>query len=487
MPGESSRRRLTQAEAAFLYAETPQTPMHVGGCGLYAGRLSKDTLCDLIASRLDRLPQYRRKAVFAPLNLAHPTWEDDPDFDLSRHIDEIELPPPADDRVISRVCGQLFSAPLDRDQPLWKLTLIHGRPDGESMVLARVHQAMLEGVSGIDLMLTLHDFRSQPTLGTPGTWRPEATPDALSLLQEAVRDRITEVVQWWTDNSFQFFRSPNQTSYAKRVVNGCLSLSTTLLHPTPGTPFNADLSGRRELVWLELSFADARFIRSVLRGNVDDVVLALIAGGIGRYLRSKGVDTDGLELRAALPVNLKRHEPRHRRGARAGDRTSTMLVPLYVGITDPLLRFSAHQAAVVELREQDQAGTFHALKHLTTCIPPAWQAVAGRPISAGTLANTVVMNVPGPQIPLYLAGHKRHAFFPMGPLGGRVGLFHAVASYNKKLSIGVTLDPHLVPDGHAYVGCLRESYRELHGAAVKFSRRSTRGRTASPAAHTHAA
>ena len=301
MPGESSRRRLTQAEAAFLYAETPQTPMHVGGCGLYAGKLSKDTLCDLIASRLDRLPQYRRKAVFAPLNLAHPTWEDDPDFDLSRHIDEIELPPPADDRVISRVCGQLFSAPLDRDRPLWKLTLIHGRPDGDSMVLARVHQAMLEGVSGIDLMLTLHDFRSRPTPGTPGTWRPEVTPDALSLLQEAVRDRITEVVQWWTDNSFQFFRSPNQTSYAKRVVNGCLSLSTTLLHPTPGTPFNADLSGRRELVWLELSFADARFIRSVLRGSVDDVVLALIAGGIGRYLRSKGVDTDGLELRAALP------------------------------------------------------------------------------------------------------------------------------------------------------------------------------------------
>ena len=192
MPEANSRRRLTQTEAAFLYAETPQTPMHVGGCGLYAGNLSTTTLCDLIASRLDRLPQYRRKAVFAPLNLAHPTWEDDPDFDLSHHIDEVELPAPADDRVISQVCGHLFSTPLDRDRPLWKLTLIHGRPDGDSMVLARVHQAMLEGVSGIDLMLTLHDFTSRPTPGAPGAdaWQPEATPDALSLLQEAVQDRI---------------------------------------------------------------------------------------------------------------------------------------------------------------------------------------------------------------------------------------------------------------------------------------------------------
>lgn len=480
---------MTQTEAAFLYAETSRTPMHIGGCGLYAGKLSKATLHDLIDRRLDRLPRYRQNAVFAPLNLAHPTWEDDPDFDLSRHIDEVGLSAPADDRVISKLCGQLFTTPLDRDRPLWKLTLIHGRPDGDTLVLARVHQAMLEGVSGIDLMLTLHEFDPRYVPDPPPTaeWQPEVIPDALALLQEAVRDRMTEVVQWWTDKSFQLFRSRGQTAYTKQVMNGVMSLASTLLQPTPGTPFNAKLSGRRELAWLEFSFADARFIRSVLRGTVDDVVLAIIAGGIGRYLRTIGVKTDGLELRAAFPVNLRRHEPRHRRGIDAEDRTSTMLVPLYVGMTDPLLRLSAHQTAVAELREQDQAGTFHALRDLATWMPPAWQALAGQPASAGALANTVVMNIPGPQIPLYLAGHKRLAFFPMGPLGGRVGLFHAVASYDKKLSIGVTLDPQLVPDGWAYIGCLRESYQELHQAAVKFSRRTAGGRTPPDAHRTSAA
>lgn len=474
MAQDRTYRRLTQTEAAFLYREKPHTPMHIGGCSLYAGTLSKDELCALIQSRFDRLPQYRQKAVFAPLNIAHPTWEDDPDFDLAYHIDEVTLPPPADDRVISQVCSQLFSTPLDRDRPLWRLTLIHGRPDGDTMVLARVHQAMLEGVSGIDLMLVLHDLRPDSERGSPphDSWEPEAIPDAMTLLQEAVRDRMTEVVQWWADQSFQAFRSPFHGSRSTRLSNALMSAIPTLMQPVPRTPFNTALSGQRQLTWLEFSFAEARFIRSVLRGTVNDVVLTIIAGGIGRYLRAKGHNTEGLELRVASPVNLKRHEPRVRRGRRPTGRTATMLIPLYVGITDPILRLSAQKATVEELYEQDQAGTFHTLQSLATCIPPAWQALAGQAPSMSALANTVVMNIPGPQVPLYLAGHKRHAFFPMGPLAARVGLFHAVASYNQKLSIGVTLDPQLIPDGWEYADCLKASFLELREAAERFSKRS---------------
>ncbi len=489
MAQDRTQRRLTQTEAAFLYTEKPHTPMHIGGCSLYAGHLSKDELCSLIERRFDRLPQYRQKAVFAPLNIAHPTWEDDPDFDLDYHIDEVALPAPADDRVISQVCSQLFTAPLDRNRPLWKLTLIHGRPDGDTMVLARVHQAMLEGVSGIDLMLVLHDLKPESEHSSPArsSWKPEAIPDALTLMQEAVRDRMTDVVQWWAEHSFQLFRSPLQGSRSMRLGNAVMNVIPALMQPVPRTPFNAQLSGQRQLTWLEFSFAEARFIRSVLRGTVNDVVLAIIAGGIGRYLRAKGHNTDGLELRVASPVNLKRHEPRSRRGGPSTDRTSTMLIPLYVGITDPILRLSAQKAAVEELHEQDQAGIFHTLKSLAICIPPAWQALAGQAPSMHALANTVVMNIPGPQIPLYLAGHKRHAFFPMGPLAARVGLFHAVASYNKKLSIGVTLDPQLMPDGWKYADCLRESFLELREAAEQFSKRSANADTRPAAKRTSAA
>ncbi len=458
--------------------------MHIGGCSLYDGTLSKDELCSLIESRFDRLPQYRQKAVFAPLNIAHPTWEDDPDFDLAYHVDECTLPPPADDRVVSQVCSQLFTAPLDRNRPLWKLTLLHGRPDGNTLILARIHQAMLEGVSGIDLMLVLHDLRpdTEHRASASHSWEPEAIPDALTLVQEAVRDRITEVAEWWTDQIFQALRSPLPGSRSTRFSNALMSVMPTLMQPVPHTPFNAALSDQRQLTWLEFSFAEARFIRSVLRGTVNDVVLAIIAGGIGRYLRAQGYKTDGLELRVASPVDLKRHEPRGRRSRHSTGRTATMLIPLYVGIIDPILRLSAQKATIEELYEQDQAGTFHALQSLATCIPPAWQAFAGPAPSMSALANTVVMNIPGPQVPLYLAGHKRHAFLPMGPLAARVGLFHAVASYNQKLSIGVTLDPQLIPDGWEYAGCLKASFLELREAAERFSNRSANADTRTSAA-----
>ncbi len=258
--------------------------------------------------------------------------------------------------------------------------------------------------------------------------------------------------------------------------------STTLLQQVPPTPFNKPRSGQRQLAWLELSYAEVRFIRSVLRGSVNDVVLAIIAGGVGRYLQVTGQKIDGVELRAACPVNLKRQEPRNHREAQPAERTSTMLIPLYIGITDPILRLAAQKAASEELQEQDQAGTFHAIKSVCNWVPPAWQALAGHMASPMTLANTVVMNIPGPQIPLYLAGHKRHAFFPMGPLAANIGLFHAIASYNQKLTIGVTVDPQLMSDVWAYIECLQASFSELRKAAEQFSQRS-----ASPTSHHNAA
>lgn len=478
------RRRLTQTEAAFLYSEKPDAAMHIGGCSLYEGHLSRDTLLRLIESRLHRLPQYRQKVVFSPLGIAHPTWEDDPAFDLAHHIEEVSLPDPADDNVLSQVCGQLFASPLDRRRPLWKLILMHGRPDGNTMVMALVHQAMLEGVSGIDLMLVLHDIKpdGEPAQQPTGTWQAEPLPDALSLLQEAFRDRITEVAQRWADMSFRLLRPAAQGIYSRRMANAVINVIPTLLRQVPSTPFNKPLSGQRQLVWLELSYAEVRFIRSVLRGTVNNVVLAIIAGGLGRYLQAKGQKIDGVDLRTACPINLKRHEPRNHRNAQPADRTSTILIPLYIGITDPILRLAAQKAASEELQEQDQAGTFHAIKSVCHWVPPAWQALVGHMPSRMTLANTVVMNIPGPQIPLYLAGHKRHAFFPMGPLVPNIGLFHAIASYNQKLTIGVTVDPQLMPDVWAYTECLRASFSELRQAAEQFSQRS-----ASPTSHHNAA
>jgi WS/DGAT/MGAT family acyltransferase len=243
---------------------------------------------------------------------------------------------------------------------------------------------------------------------------------------------------------------------------------STLLQPVPCVPFNGTLSAARQFAWAEFSFPEIRTIRSILGGTVNDVVLTIIAGGLGRYLHGHGKNTDRLELRVACPVMFRRHAPSEHDmpdSSEASPPVSTMFVPLYPGITDPVLRFGAEREAMEEIKAQEQAKAFAGLQALSSLFPAALQALSNTLAFPQTVTNTVSLNVPGPQIPLYLAGHKRLALYPIGPLTANIGLFHATASYNQKLTIGVTVDPHLVPDVWHYTDCLQASFLELRDGA----------------------
>src|SRR4029077_13210208 len=189
--------RLTTLDATFLYTEKPVQPMHVGGSMLYEGRLSLEVLVRALECRLHLLPRYRQKVVFPPFAAAHPTWEDDPAFDIRHHVAEVTLPPPGDDRALSEVGGAAFAGMLDREHPLWKLIMVHGRADGNTAVIWKVHHAMIDGVSGVDLTMVLHDLKPDAAPPEPpaAPWQPRPLPDPLTLLQNAVRDRVTEVAQ----------------------------------------------------------------------------------------------------------------------------------------------------------------------------------------------------------------------------------------------------------------------------------------------------
>src|SRR5207249_2796125 len=201
-------RRLTTLDSTFLYFEKAEQPMHIGGCMLYEGRISRDELARTLLGRLHRLPRYRQKVVFPPFTLTHPTWEDDQDFDIANHLDEVTLPAPADDRVLAEVGGRLYAGMLDRAHPLWKLILLHGRPDGSTAIVWKIHHAMIDGVSGVDLTIVLHDLTpdAEPPAPPAAPWRPQSLPDPVSLLQDAVRDRLTEAVQSLTDSAFRLLR-----------------------------------------------------------------------------------------------------------------------------------------------------------------------------------------------------------------------------------------------------------------------------------------
>jgi WS/DGAT/MGAT family acyltransferase len=455
-------RRLTTTDASFLYAEKPREAMNTGGCLVYDGHISGKEFLELFAERLDELPRYRQRVVFPPFGLAHPVWEDDPRFDLANHVEEVTLPAPADDLTMCAAGGQFLAGVLDRRHPLWKVVLLQGRPDGNTAMVWKLHHAMVDGVSGVDVTMVIHDLKpgGDPRPHAASTWTPRPATDPVTLMQEAVRDRMTAGAQQWTDFLFGLARPYEPSARAHRLLSAFLAEGRKLLEPAPRTPFNAPLSGERDFGWVELPFDEIRWMKSVLGGTVNDVVLTIISGGLGRYLRSGGYPTDAA-LRTMCPVSLRRPDEHET----LGNLVSMMIAPLPVGITDPVQRHEVMRRSMEDLKAQDQARSFADLATLATLVPPGWQALAGRLSAPITVLNTVTTNVPGPQVPLYLAGRKLLHWYPLGPLSSMVGLFNAILTYNHVLTIGATVDPTLMPDVWKYTGYLRESFVELRDAA----------------------
>ncbi|HEV8440446.1 MAG TPA: wax ester/triacylglycerol synthase family O-acyltransferase [Methylomirabilota bacterium] len=458
-------RRLTTLDSTFLYFEKPEQPMHIGGCMVYEGRLTRDELEQMLLARLHRLPRYRQTVVFPPFALAHPTWEDDPHFDIGNHVEEATLPPPADDRVLAEVGGRVYGGMLDRRHPLWKLILLHGHRDGNTVVIWKIHHAMVDGVSGVDLTMVLHDVTADAPPPAPPAlpWRPGPLPDPLRLLEDAVRDRLTEAAQALTEAGFRLLKPAEMSDRARQLTGAVSTALPSLLEPAPRTPFNAPLSAERSFAWQALPFADIRAIRSALGGTVNDLVLTILGGALGKYLRADGHRTEGVVLRAMCPVSMRR-EDEH--GA-LGNLVSVMIAPLFVGIADPVERLASSREAMERLKKENQADGLYSLQQLLNGIPAAWQAFAGQLTVPQTLFNTVSTNVPGPQIPLYLGGRRLLNWIPLGICATNVGLFVGILSYDGKLTFGLTMDAKLMSNGWRLADCLRESFEELRAAAER--------------------
>jgi diacylglycerol O-acyltransferase / wax synthase len=418
---------------------------------------------------MHELPRYRQRVVFPLFGLAHPTWEDDPFFDVANHVDEITIPAPGDDRAMSVAGGDVYARALDRRHPLWSVTLLQGRADGNTAAIWRIHHARVDGVSGVDLTMVLHDLTPQgdERPPAPAEWIPRPLADPITRLEDAARDRLTETAEELTRAAFRLLRPAETTSRDRRIAAALLSTGPKLMRPAPRTPFNGPLSSHRHFAWAELPFAEIRQIKSALGGTVNDTVLAIISGGLGRYMRHRGYPTESVELRTMVPVSMRRPEER---GA-LGNLVSMMVAPLCVGILDPVERLATQRRAIEALKAGDQAGGLYELTSLARLVPPAWQAIAASTRVSVTVLNTVTTNVPGPQIPLYLAGRKLLHWYPLGPLSSTVGLFNAILSYNQVLTIGATADPALMPDVWTYTDFLRESFLELREAAERVAPR----------------
>jgi diacylglycerol O-acyltransferase len=477
----SNPDRLTGLDSSFLHLEHDATHMHVAGCMVFDGQApAYDELVDQILSRLHLVPRYRQRLAFVPLNQGRPVWVDDPHFNVAFHVRHTALPNPGGEDQLKRLCGRIFSQALDRSRPLWEIWLVEGLAEDRFALLSKTHHALVDGISGVDIATVLFDASPDPVPVAPpdGEWIARPLPTGAQLLAEALRERATvptEIVRGVRAT----LRGPRHVAArVGRAVGGIGAVARLATASAPDSPLNVRIGPHRRFTWVRGDLAQFKAVKNALGGTVNDVVLAAVAGALGRYLRIHGEDTEDTVLRAMVPVSVRADVER---GA-LGNRVAAMWAPLPIGLTDPVQRLLTISRAMDGVKDSGQAVGAQVLTELTGFAPPTIMAQAARLQARQRMFNLVVTNVPGPQIPLYLLGRQLEAMFPMVPLAANQALGVAIMSYNGQLNFGLNADYDALRDLEALADALRASIDELVTAAGQAPRPEARRRRRSVAA-----
>jgi diacylglycerol O-acyltransferase len=460
----ANKDRLTGLDTSFLHLERDSAHMHVAGCSVFTGDApAYEELTEAIESRLHLVPRYRQRLAFVPFNQGRPVWVDDPHFNVRYHVRHTALPRPGGDAQLKRLAGRVFSQALDRSRPLWELWLVEGLAGGRFALLSKTHHALVDGVSGVDIATVLFDTSPDPLPVAPPDheWVPRPLPSSAQLLADAVLERATvpgEVAR----GVRAAFRGPRTVAARVGQAFGSVgALAWTGLQAAPASPFNVRIGPHRRFTWVEADLAQFKAIKDSLGGTVNDVVLAAVAGALGRYMRLHDQTTDVEGLRAMVPVSVRADIER---GA-LGNRVAAMWVTLPVGTTDPVTRLHTISEAMNAVKRSGQAVGAEILTHLSGFAPPTIMAQAARLQARQRLFNLVVTNVPGPQFPLYLLGRELEAVYPMVPLAENTALGIAILSYNGQLNFGLVADYDALADVEVLADELRSAIEELAAAA----------------------
>jgi WS/DGAT/MGAT family acyltransferase len=456
--------RLTGLDSSFLHLERDAAHMHVAGCMVFEGQTpGYEELVAQIVSRLHLVPRYRQRLAFVPLGQGRPVWVDDPHFNPNFHVRHTALPSPGGERQLKRLAGRVFSQALDRSRPLWELWLVEGLSDDRFALLSKTHHALVDGVSGVDIATVLFDASPDPMpVGPPDhEWVPRPLPSDAQLLADALRERATvpaEIVRGVRAT----LRGPRQVAARMgQALGGVSAIARAGLQAAPASSLNVKIGPHRRFTWVEGDLGQFKAVKNALGGTVNDVVLAIVSGALGRYLRMRGDNTDELVLRAMVPVSVRADVER---GA-LGNRVAAMWIPLPVGVTDPVRRLLMISRDMDGIKESGQAVGARVLTELTGFAPPTIMAQAARLQARQRLFNLVVTNVPGPQFPLYMLGRQLEAMYPMVPLAENQALGIAIMSYNGQLNFGLNADYDALADLETLAAELRASIEELVAAA----------------------
>ncbi len=488
--------RLTAQDASFLYGESRHGPMHIGSLCLFDGPIDVEAVREQVAGRLHLVPRYRQRLGTVPFNLNHATWEDDTHFDISRHIVGHQLPEGCDDEEMTKLAMELHEPVLDRTRPLWEMHIFNGLPGNRSAMLWKIHHCLVDGVSGIELSTVIMDF--EPEAAGPEApeepWEAAPSADPTASVTAAVFDLFQVQLDAARDRQ-ELFRHPNlvadRTELFATAGRVMMEMAT---RPIVAAPWNRPpVTFQRRFTWLKMPFGEVRGIRGVLGGTVNDVVLTILSEGAARYLRDHGVAVRGQSMRIGCPVSVRRESE----SGALGNRVSMMFPMAPAEPMDPVERLQAVRKETERIKAAREPQALESLMDASTLMPPSlvamtsaaglassdmaanWAALAPPPLMApspfqlpGFGINFVATNVPGVQVPQYLAGRRMTDSIGLMLLGGNMGYGVAIGSYNQEIFLGLMSEPRVMPDVELMREHVLAAYEELKAAALAASNAS---------------
>ncbi|MEA2645695.1 MAG: diacylglycerol O-acyltransferase / wax synthase [Chloroflexota bacterium] len=456
--------RMNPLDASFLALEGANNPMHIGSVATFEGPPpSYGDVVRMVSSKLHLVPRYRQKVRMVPFQLGRPVWVEDPHFQILYHIRHTAVPAPGGDDQLRNLAGRVFAQMLDRSKPLWEMWIVEGLKGGRWGLISKVHHSMVDGVSGTDLMAVLMDLspKFEPLEAEP--WEPPDEPGTVEVLADALVDSVAQPLQRLRGlpalarSPLPGGMGPGDVVRATNAFLGMFRSSTVDL--------NGPIGPHRRWSWAKSSLADVKKIREALPGTVNDVVLAVITKGFRDLLLGRGLDVEGRVVRTMVPVSV-------RSAAEKGtfnNRVSAMFPDLPVGIEDPKERLENIRRQMDGLKESKQAVGGDALVQLAGWAPPTLLALGTR--LGGRLpqntVNTITTNVPGPQIPLYIAGRQMVEAYPFVPIQGNVRIAIAIFSYLGQLNFGVTGDYDTAPDIEVLCSGIEDGIHEYLALATE--------------------
>ena len=466
MQQNRSDSRLSWTDAAFLHLEREGIPLHIGGISLLEGTVSLEDCIRFVQSKLPLLPRYRQRVAAPLFNVGLPTWEFDPNFDVRNHIWEVTLKR-GSEAEFKAVAGKILGKLMDRQRPLWDITLVHGLKGNRTGFITRVHHCLADGIAGVGLMNTVLD-------ANPAVPRLPEKPQRFRAAQP--RDRLTALMEGWVSSYANVVEQVLKTlsdgvNLAEKIATSGRILPMgkltkflpELAMPTQALHFNTTCRGPQRIAWAKIPLADIKAIKDAMGCSVNDVVLTLVVSTIRRYTALHGDRITGRLLRIMVPVDLRSDVNRRE----LGNFVSMIPVTVPLDIRNPRKLLAAVHERTEFLKSAHVAELIGLVSGLPGIFPSPLQALVGPIASQLPIApfNLVCTNVAGPQFPLHLMGHKLLTWYPYVPVGGEMAVNCAILSYNGAMYFGFTGDARVAPDLARLETFLKLSTKELREAA----------------------